>query len=132
MKELYYVKRERKSLRTLRLEFGEVKNKFLLKFIDGEINLKGKSEFSPIESVYEDEQEMLKKVWETRKQLSEERWILKTKEEKSYRKHKIFIFLLGFSIIFISEASIKYTDDNLAKNLIFFLMPLLLSCISYL
>tara|TARA_B110000037_G_scaffold6719_1_gene7217 strand:- start:5389 stop:6534 length:1146 start_codon:yes stop_codon:yes gene_type:complete len=58
--------------------------------------------------------------------------ILKTKEEKSYRKHKIFIFLLGFSIIFISEASIKYTDDNLAKNLIFFLMPLLLSCISYL
>ena len=67
MKELYYVKRERKSLRTLRLEFGEVKNKFLLKFIDGEINLKGKSEFSPIESVYEDEQEILKKVWGNKK-----------------------------------------------------------------
>ena len=73
MKELYYVKRERKSLRTLRIEFGEVKNKFLLKFIDGEINLKGKSEFSPIESVYDNEQEMLKKVWGTRKKLSEER-----------------------------------------------------------
>ena len=54
MKELYYVKRERKSLRTLRLEFGEVKNKFLLKFIDGEINLKGRSEFSPIEEVFDE------------------------------------------------------------------------------
>ena len=81
MNELYFVKRERKSLRTLRLEFGEVKTKYLLKLIDGEINLKGKSEFSPIELVYEDEQEMLKKVWEIRIQLSEEKWILKTEEE---------------------------------------------------
>ena len=79
MKELYFVRRKRGNYKTLRLEYGEIKNKFLLKFIDGETNLKGKSEFSPIESVYEDEQEMLKKVWETRKQLSEERWILKTK-----------------------------------------------------
>ena len=93
MKELYYVKRERKSLRTLRIEFGEVKNKFLLKFIDGEINLKGKSEFSPIESVYDDEQEMLKKVWETRKQLSEERWILKTKEDSPKITQTSFITL---------------------------------------
>ena len=79
MNELYYVKRERKSLRTLRLEFGEVKNKFLLKFIDGEINLKGKSEFSPIEFVYDDEKQMLKKILETREQLFEEKWILKTR-----------------------------------------------------
>ena len=93
MKELYYVKRERKSLRTLRIEFGECKDKFLLKFIDGETNLKGKSEFSPIESVYEDEQEMLKKVWETRKQLSEERWILKTKEESPQTTQTSFITL---------------------------------------
>jgi hypothetical protein len=81
MNELHFVKRERKSLRTLRIEFGEFKIKYLLKLIDGEINLKGKSEFFPIASVYEDEQEMLKKVWETRKKLSEERWILKTKEK---------------------------------------------------
>jgi len=93
MNELYYVKRERKSLRTLRIEFGECKDKFLLKFIDGETNLKGKSEFSPIESVYEDEQKMLKKVWEVRKQLSEERWILKTKEESSTSKQTSFITL---------------------------------------
>ena len=93
MNELYYTKPYRRSIRTLRLEFGEVNDKFLLKFIDGEINLKGKSEFSPIEKVYEDEQEMLKNVWETRKQLSDERWILRTKEESPTSKQTSFITL---------------------------------------
>ena len=93
MKELYFTKPYRSSIRTLRLEFGEVNNKFLLKFIDGEINLKDKSEFSPIEKVYDDEQEMLKNVWETRKQLSDERWILRTKEESPTSKQTSFITL---------------------------------------
>ena len=64
-----------------------------MKFIDGEINLKDKSEFSPIEKVYDDEQEMLKNVWETRKQLSDERWILRTKEESPTSKQTSFITL---------------------------------------
>tara|TARA_X000000368_G_scaffold405509_1_gene382697 strand:- start:560 stop:880 length:321 start_codon:yes stop_codon:yes gene_type:complete len=93
MNELYYTKPYRRSIRTLRLEFGEVNDKFLLKFIDGEINLKGKSEFSPIEKVYDDEQEMLKNVWETRKQLSDERWIMRTKEESPTTKQTSFITL---------------------------------------
>ena len=93
MNELYYTKPYRRSIRTLRLEFGEVNDKFLLKFIDGEINLKGKSEFSPIEKVYDDEQGMLKNVWETRKQLSDERWILRTKEESPTSKQTSFITL---------------------------------------
>ena len=93
MKELYFTKPYRNSIRTLRLEFGEVNNKFLLKFIDGEINLKDKSEFSPIEKVYDDEQEMLKNVWETRKQLSDERWIMRTKEESPTTKQTSFITL---------------------------------------
>ena len=93
MNELYYTKPYRRSIRTLRLEFGKVNDKFLLKFIDGEINLKGKSEFSPIEKVYDDEQEMLKNVWETRKQLSDERWILRTKEESPNSKQTSFITL---------------------------------------
>ncbi|MFL2737935.1 MAG: hypothetical protein ACJ0DJ_04040 [bacterium] len=93
MKELYFTKPYRRSIRTLRLEFGEVNNKFLLKFIDGEINLKDKSEFSPIEKVYDDEQEMLKNVWETRKKLSDERWIMRTKEESPTTKQTSFITL---------------------------------------
>ena len=91
MKELYFTKPYRRTIRTLRLEFGEVKDKYPLKFTDGEINLKGKSEFSPIENVYDNEQEMLKNVWETRKQLSEERWILRTKEESPSTKQPSFI-----------------------------------------
>ena len=91
MKELYFIRPYRRSLRTLRLEFGKVKNKFLLRLIDGEINQKGKSEFSPIEEVFDEEQEMLKNVWELRKQLSEEKWNLKTKEESPKVKQPSFI-----------------------------------------
>ena len=109
MNELYFVKRERKSLRTLRLEFGECKDKYFLKLIDGEINVKGKSEFSPIESVYDDGQEMLKKVWETRKKLSEERWILKTEEESPTTTQTSFITLKTLGMI-DGEVSLKYDD----------------------
>ena len=81
MNELYYVKRERKSLRTLRIEFGECKDKFLLKFIEGEINPEGKSESFPVETFYDDEQEMLKKVLKMREQLTEEGLMLKTRDQ---------------------------------------------------
>ena len=63
----------------MRLESGEVKNKFLLRFIEGEINPELKSESYPVETFYDDEQEMLKKVLKLREQLSEERWMLKTR-----------------------------------------------------
>ena len=63
----------------MRLEFGEIKNKLLLKFIEGAINLEGKSESFPVETSYDDEQEMLKKVFKMREQLTEERWMLKTR-----------------------------------------------------
>ena len=82
MKELYYIKPFSSILRTLRLEFGKVKNKFILRIIEGEIKRDtGKSDFNPIEDVFDEEQEMLKKVWEMRKQLSEEKWNLKTQEK---------------------------------------------------
>ena len=61
MKGLYFVKRYRKSWITYRLDFWEVKNKFLLKFIDGEIHLKGKYGVSPIEKVCDDDQGMVLK-----------------------------------------------------------------------
>ena len=52
--------------------------------------------------------------------------ILRTKEENTYRNYKIWIFSLGFIIIFVSEASIKYVSENLINNLLFFLIPLVL------
>ena len=50
-----------------------------MKFIEGEINLEVKSESFPVETFYDDEQEMLKKVLKMREQLTEERWMLKTR-----------------------------------------------------
>ena len=76
MEELYYIRPYSRSLRTLRLEFGKVKNKHLLRLIDGEINQKGKSEFSLIEEIFNEEKEMMKKILELRKQLSNEKWNL--------------------------------------------------------
>jgi len=52
--------------------------------------------------------------------------ILKTKEENTYRSYKIFIFSLGFIVIFFSEASIKYVGENLINNLLFILIPLII------
>ena len=94
MKKLYYIKPYRRLLRTLRLEFGKIKNKFLLRITEGEITRnKGKTDFPPIEEVFDEEQEMLKKVWEMRKQLSEEKWTLKSKEESPKIKQPSFITL---------------------------------------
>ena len=52
--------------------------------------------------------------------------ILKTKEEKSYGRYKISIFLVGFFVIFFSEASLKYVGTNLIANYLFFLLPLVI------
>ena len=41
--------------------------------------------------MFDEEQEMLKNVWELRKQLSEEKWNLKTKEESPKIKQPSFI-----------------------------------------
>jgi hypothetical protein len=38
MEELYFIRRKRGNYKTLRLEFGKVKKKFLLKSIEGKIN----------------------------------------------------------------------------------------------
>ena len=83
MKELYFTSTYRRSLRTIRLEYGQVKKVFILRTYDGEINGKGESESPPKEEVFEDEQELLKKVYETKSGLLEGRWIVKNKESIS-------------------------------------------------
>ena len=82
MKELYFTSPYRRSLRTVRLEYGQVK-KVLLRTFDGGINGKGGSESPPKEEVFEDEQELLKKVYETKKGLLEGRWIVQNKQSIS-------------------------------------------------
>ena len=83
MKELYFTSPYRRSTRTIRLEYGQVKKVFILRTFDGEINGKGTSEGSPKEKVFGDEKELLKKVYETKKGLLEGRWIVQNKESIS-------------------------------------------------
>ena len=84
MNTLYFTSPYRRSLRTIRLEYGEVKNKFVLRTFEGNIiGRKVSEEGSPKEEVFEDEQELLKKVHKTKKGLLEGRWIVKNKESIS-------------------------------------------------
>jgi len=83
MKELYFTSPYRRSLSTVRLEYGQVKKVFILRTYDGGINGKGESESSSKEQVFTDEQELLKKVYETKKGLLEGRWIVQNKQSIS-------------------------------------------------
>ena len=62
MKELYFTSTYRRSLRTIRLEYGQVKKVFILRTYDGEINGRGESKSPPKEEVFDDEQGLLKKI----------------------------------------------------------------------
>ena len=83
MRELYFTSPYRKTTRTVRLEYGKVKKVFILRTFDGEINDSGESEGSMKEEVFENEQELLKKVYETKSGLLEGRWIVQNKQSIS-------------------------------------------------
>jgi len=83
MREFYFTSPYRRSLRTIRLEYGQVKKVFILRFFEGGINGKGESESPPKEEVFESEQELLKKVYETKSGLLEGRWIVQNKQSIS-------------------------------------------------
>jgi len=83
MKELYFTSPYRRSLRTVRIEYGQVKKVFILRTFEGGINGKGESESPPKEEVFDDEQELLKKVYETKSGLLEGRWIVQNKQSIS-------------------------------------------------
>ena len=83
MNTLYFTSPYRRSLRTVRLEYGQVKKVFILRTYDGEINGRGESEGSPREEVFDDEQQLLKKVYETKFGLLEGRWVVQNKQSIS-------------------------------------------------
>ena len=83
MKELYFTSPYRRSLGTIRLEYGQVRKKFVLRTFEGNIIGRRVSEGSPKEEIFDDEKELLKKVYETKKGLLEGRWIVKNKQSFS-------------------------------------------------
>ena len=96
MNELYFTKTDRKTNQVVRLEYGQLGEKYVLKTFEGEENPNGlflhKSIF-PREEVFDNDQVMLKEVWELRKRLSEDRWTLETKEESPTTNQTSFITL---------------------------------------
>ena len=80
MKELYFTLPYRRSLRTIRLEYGQIGKKFVLRTFEGNIVGRWVSESSPKEEVFVDEKELLKMVYQTKKGLLECRWIVKNKQ----------------------------------------------------
>ena len=120
MKELYFTSPYRRSTRTIRLEYGQVKKVFILRTFEGNINRRRVSEGSPREEVFEDEQEMLKKVYETKKGLMEGRWVVQNKEsisQPSFLKTEIidgaisFEFTVDIDLVKLDERRTEIAQD---------------------
>ena len=58
--------------------------------------------------------------------------ILTSKENLKYNKNKFSIFILGFVIIILSESSLGYITNNLIKNILILILPIILTFIIYL
>ena len=120
MRELYFTSPYRRSLRTIRLQYGQVKKVFILRTSDGEINGRGESESPPKEEVFEDEQGLLKKVYETKSGLLEGRLIVKNKQsfsQPSFLKTEIvggkisFEFSVDIDPVKLDERKTEIEED---------------------
>ena len=120
MNTLYFTSPYRRSLRTIRFEFGQVKKVFILRTFEGNINRRRVSEGSPREEVFEDEQELLKKVHKTKKGLLEGRWIVKNKQsfsQPSFLKTEIvdgkisFEFSVDIDPVKLDERKTEIEED---------------------
>ena len=129
MKELYFTSPYRRSTRTVRLEYGQVKKVFILRTFEGNVNRRRVSEGSPREEVFEDEQELLKKVHKTKKGLLEGRWIVKNKQsfsQPTFLRTEIidgkisFEFSVDIDPVRLDERKTKIEEDfveNLGKEI---------------
>ena len=122
MKELYFTLPYRRSTKTVRLEYGQVKKVFILRTYDGEINGRRTAEDSPKEEVFEDEQEMLKRVYETKKGLMEGRWVVQNKEsisQPSFLKTEIIDGAISFEFsVDIDPDKLEGRRTDIAKDFV--------------
>ena len=122
MKELYFTLPYRRCKKTVRLEYGQVKKKYIVRTFDGEINGKKASEDSPKEEVFADEQEMLKKVYEIKKGLMESRWIIQDKEsisQPSFLKTEIIDGAISFEFsVDIDPDKLEVRRTEIAKDFV--------------
>ena len=75
MNSLYYTLKDRKSLKkTLRIEYGQLGLKFVMRMFEGQIDRRGERENQPKEILFEGEQELLNKIHHIKKELKESEW----------------------------------------------------------
>ena len=122
MKELYFTLPYRRSTKTVRLEYGQVKKKFIVRTFDGEINGKRTSEDSPKEEVFDDKQEMLKRVHEIKKGLMESRWVIQNKDsisQPSFLKTEIVDGAISFEFtVDIDPVKLDGRKTEIAKDFV--------------
>ena len=74
MNQLFFTTQNRRSLKTVRLNYGLEGMKYIIQIYEGEVNGHGEKEGLPTEYQYEFEQEMLKHVLDLKKDLRENGW----------------------------------------------------------
>ena len=121
MNTLYFTSPYRRSTRTIRLEYGQVKKVFILRTFEGNIiGRKVSEEGSPKEEVFENEEELLKKVHKKKKGLLEGRWIVKNKQsfsQPSFLKTEIvegkvsFEFSVDIDPVKLDERKTEIEED---------------------
>ena len=52
--------------------------------------------------------------------------IVRSKENTNYPRYRVFIFLIGFTTIILSEMTIRLISEDLIKNIKFFIIPIIL------
>ena len=122
MKELYFTLPCRRSKKTFRLEYGQVKKKFIVITFDGAINGRRTSEDYPREEVFDNEREMLKRVYEIKKGLMESRWVIQDKDsisQPSFLKTEIIDGAISFEFsVDINPDKLEVRRTEIAKDFI--------------
>ena len=122
MKELYFTLPYRRSRKTVRLEYGQVKKVFILRTYYGGINGRRTSEGSPKEEVFDDEQVMLKRVNEIKKRLLESRWVIQNKEsisQPSFLKTEIVDGAISFEFsVDVDPVKLDGRKTEIAKDFV--------------
>ena len=93
MKELFYTSPYKIRLHTIRLEYGIIGEKFILKVFEGEINFKGDFEEKPIEAIFEEEEEMLMHLSSINSVLINGGWKLREKTDVLIKNFRALRFL---------------------------------------
>ena len=122
MREVYFTLPYRRSKKTVRLEFGQVKKKFIVRTFFGEIIGRRTSEDSPKEELFDYEQEMLKRVNKIKKGLMESRWVIQDKEsisQPSFLKTEIIDGAISFEFsVDIDPDKLEVRRTEIAKDFI--------------